>query len=330
VIREKTLGWGASGRSALLALSALAVSGCATNSGTVQPDYASVPELTEVPFFSQTAYDCGPAALATILTAAAVVATPDTLIDLVYIDGRNGSLQVELMAATRSFGLLPVPVPQSFARLLDEVSSGRPVLVLQNLGLKRAPVWHYAVVVGFDADSDRVILRSGSEPRRLEKTSRFLRQWQLADQWAFVVASPSEVPRSASSDGYMRAIVNSQRQLGSLKTDMAYDAALGRWPEDPLVLFLAATRKYEEAQLALAADLYRKLLRYEPGHVAARNNLANVLLEQGCRVEALLEARKALESDAGSREFDAALEDTLRRIERSTPMAADPVLCSIG
>jgi hypothetical protein len=36
---------------------------------------------------------------------------------------------------------------------LREVAAGNPVLVLQNLSFAWAPVWHYAVVMGYDADA---------------------------------------------------------------------------------------------------------------------------------------------------------------------------------
>ena len=141
----------------LLAAYGLGAAGCASQSP--QPALENVPELTAVPFFPQSEFDCGPAALATILNWANVAVAPEELIDAVYIEGLKGSLQAELLAATRRYGLLPVPIPQDPASLLAEVESGRPVLVLQNLAFKRVPAWHYAVVVGYDAAAERFVNR---------------------------------------------------------------------------------------------------------------------------------------------------------------------------
>ncbi|MCW3478572.1 hypothetical protein OL229_03185 [Neisseriaceae bacterium JH1-16] len=58
-------------------------------------------ELTEVPFFPQDAYQCGPAALATVLVHAGVVTTPTELTPQLYLPERQGTLQAELLGATR-------------------------------------------------------------------------------------------------------------------------------------------------------------------------------------------------------------------------------------
>lgn len=267
-----------------------------------------------MPFFPQTEYDCGPAALATILNTAGVPVSPAELVDAVYIEGLRGSLQVELLASTRRYGLIPVPVGESPERLLAEVESGRPVLVMQNLAFARAPVWHYAVVVGYSADRGRFILRSGTEPRRLERESRFLRSWRLAGHWGFVAVRPGEMPASATPDSYMRALIGASGHLESTDGDRAYAAALGRWPDDPFVLFLAATREHERDELARAAGLYRRLLAVDPAHAAGRNNLANLLLAQGCPEQAAREARLALQSEGPDGDFVAAINATIAEI----------------
>lgn len=309
-----------------IGICSLILGGCVTT--PTQYELHSVAELTDVPFFPQTEYDCGPAALATILNDADVAVTPQALIDLVYIEGLRGSLQAELLAATRRFGRLPVPIPPTPEGLLEEVASGRPVLVLQNIGLENAPVWHYAVVVGFDAEQGRMILRSGAERRRLERTGRFLRSWRRANHWGFVAAPPGEIPVSATPEHYMRALVGSQRQLGQLHAEAAYTAALARWPEDVNVLFLAAVHRHTASELADAADLYRKLLALDPDHSAARNNLANVLLEQGCRADAYREAQRALRQHPPDGAFYTDIIDTLQRIEGTTQSELAPASCA--
>jgi hypothetical protein len=309
-----------SDRAVLVAVCALAISGCALQSP--QPELYAVDELSDVPFFPQTDYDCGPAALATILNSAGVPVSVAELIDAVYIEGIKGSLQVELLAATRRQGLIPVPVGASAMQLLEEIEAGRPVLVMQNLGFTRAPVWHYAVVVGYAADRNRFVLRSGAEARRMERESRFLKTWRRADNWGFVAVAAGQIPASATPDSYMRALLSAASQLEPASADRAYAAALSRWPNEPLVLFLAATREQTRDNLTTAASLYRRLLTQDPAHAAGRNNFANVLLAQGCPASAAREARIALDAQGPDGDFVSAIRATMQEIEAATTESA--------
>ena len=70
-------------------------------------DASRAVELSRTPFFPQTRYHCGPAALATVLDGSGVDVKPDQLSASVYLPGKKGSLQIEMVAATRRYGRLP-------------------------------------------------------------------------------------------------------------------------------------------------------------------------------------------------------------------------------
>lgn len=292
--------------------------GCAvdapfTTGGAV--DVGSI-ELRDVPFFAQTEYQCGPAALATVLADRGAPVDGQMLVDAVYVAGLHGSLQSELLGATRRYGFIPYVLEPDPAELYAELAAGRPVLVLQNLGLPRAPVWHYAVVVGVDREADRVILRSGVERRRLERTSRFLTTWRRGDHWAFVAVEPGTLAATATPDRHVRALAGAEPLLSGAAARAAYDSALAKWPDHELVLFAAAARKHADRDLDAATTLYRRLLAIAPTHAAARNNFANVLAERGCRASALAEARAALAIVDSADPLYAPIGDTVASLER--------------
>lgn len=83
------------------------LSACAVNPrldlAATLPGAAPV-RLESVPFYPQQAYQCGPAALAGVLGAAGATIDPETLAPQVYLPGRRGSLQAELVAAARRAG----------------------------------------------------------------------------------------------------------------------------------------------------------------------------------------------------------------------------------
>lgn len=307
-----------------LLLAAVALAGCASAPPPLPP--AEPIELAAVPFFAQTEYQCGPAALATVLTYAGVAVTAEELVPQVYAPGLRGSLQAELLGATRRHGLIPYVIAPSVDAMLAELHGGRPVLVLQNLGVDRFPVWHYAVVIG--VDSGKVILRSGTEQRRVEEARRFLRSWQRGEQWAFVAVAPGELPATASAGAFVRALAAAEPVFAAGAAERGYSAALDRWPDDDLVLLATAGARHAAGDLTAATGLYRRLLAMAPTHVVARNNLANVLAERGCYRAALGEARAALAATTPGDAWRDTLADTLATVERQAATdRADPPGC---
>ncbi len=66
-------------------------------------------EWGQVPFFPQEVNQCGPAALATALGAVGVSIAPKVLGTAVFVPAREGSLQIEMLAAPRRHGHIATP-----------------------------------------------------------------------------------------------------------------------------------------------------------------------------------------------------------------------------
>ena len=252
-------------------------------------------ELENTPFLAQTEYQCGPAALATLLQATGSEATPADLAPEVYLPARQGSLQLELIAATRRHGRLPYIIAPRLSALLEELRVGRPVLVLQNLGLRSHPVWHYAVVVGYLPDADEIILRSGSTRRKHMAAGRFLRTWEMAGAWGLLVLRPGELPAQPEPEAYLKAAADLE-SVGLIRAaGQAYAAAAARWPTHATAWFGLGNCHYHLGQLEDAGHSYRQALRANPGYLAAHNNLAMVFTQRGCYQNALDTLDHALE-----------------------------------
>ncbi len=318
----------------ILAL-ALLLAGCAGREALLRehlPDdsAASVVELRQTPFFPQSAYQCGPAALATVLVATGVNVTPDALVDQVYLPARQGSLQSEMLASARRHGRLPVILEPDLSALVAELRGGSPVLVLLNLGLDWLPAWHYAVVIGFDVGTDTVLLRSGTQSRRTMPAKAFLRSWRKADFWAVVILAPGSMPVADDPQRYLQAAAGVERagELEAART--AYAAALLRWPDQPTALFGLGNTEYAMGRLERAENAYLRLLREDPGYVPGWNNLASLLAERGCVVPALRSIERALQRTATDSPFRETLEATRREIlvRARTGLAANEVACA--
>jgi tetratricopeptide (TPR) repeat protein len=251
-------------------------------------------ELTEIPFFPQEVYQCGPAALATVLNAAGASVSPEALAPQVYLPERRGSLQLELIAATRRQGYVPYVLEPQLADVLSEVAVGNPVLVLQNLGLKWYAKWHYAVVVGFDLSKGVIILRSGRESRHVVSLKLFERTWRRGGYWAMLATAPGQSPATAVEEHYVRAIMGLERVDRWQEAAVAYTTALSRWPHSRIALLGLGNSHYALGDLVRAEAAYREAIHYHPTAAPLHNNLAQVLAEQGRLQEAGDAAREAV------------------------------------
>lgn len=306
---------------AFLIFCAVLSSGCASRSSVIAPRLtegasASPVELIETPFFPQKSYQCGPAALATVLQSSGVNVVPQDLVSQVYIPEKKGSLQVELVAATRQYERVPYIIAPDMQALFAELRAGHPVLILQNLGLKLYPAWHYAVVIGYEPWSDRIILRSGTTQREMMKASKFLRSWRHSNFWGMVALNPGDLPAVADRDAYLKAVAGLE---ASGKTDAAllsYKASLQRWPQSELALLGIGNSHYARGEFAEAEKMYQQLLKVNSDHDVAVNNLALVLSEQGCYDAALAEIINILAKDNIEASLRNAFSDTRMNIHK--------------
>ena len=252
-------------------------------------------QLVDVPFFPQEDYQCGPAALATSLVYSGVNVTVDELVDQVYIPARRGSLQIEMLAATRGHGRLPYLIDPNLESLLAEVAAGRPVLVFQNLGLDWIPQWHYAVVVGFNLDQSTVTLRSGTIKEYTISLSTFARTWRRTDNWGFVSLEPGQLPVNPDSIRYFEGLLAMEQVVDYGYLIPAYRSAILHWQETPLFLMGLGNLFYQQGELEEAEAQYALVTNTFPDYAEGHNNRAQALLELGDLGKAEIHARKAVE-----------------------------------
>lgn len=250
-------------------------------------------EIAAVPFFPQEDYQCGPASLAGVLTYADRATTPETLLPQVYVPGRKGSFQAEMLAATRRHGLVAYRIPPRLEDLLRELAAGNPVLVLQNLALDWAPQWHYAVAIGYDLGTREIILRSGVTRRLVMSLDTFERTWARSGHWAMVASAPPHMPASAQELAYVAALAALER-LDPTAAQPGYEAALARWPDSSAAAIGLGNSLYARRDVTGAAVEYRRATQRHPDFADAWNNLAQALAELGRREEALAAARRAV------------------------------------
>jgi hypothetical protein len=281
---------------AAVATLAVALAGCAASPPLAAGLPASAPraiELDATPFFPQEDYQCGPAALATLLVASGVAVEPEALAPEVYLPGRRGSLSLELVGAARRHGRLPYVLATTADEMVAELEAGRPVLVLQDLGVPGLPRWHYAVLIGYDAERNVALLRSGRERRLEMRWQRFAASWHRGGRFAMTTLRPGVVPVHADPERYLAAAAGLEAAGRQDAAMASYDAAIARWPAEPQAWLGRGNVAFAQGDRAAAADAWSQSIRLDPGNAAARNNLAELLLDAGCLDESRRQAERA-------------------------------------
>jgi len=270
--------------------------------------------ISNVPFYPQEKYQCGPASLAMLLGWSGLSVQPSDLTSEVYSPTLRGSLQPSLISATRSHGRIAYIIA-SPEELFLELEAGHPVIVLQNLGLSWFPVWHYAVVVGYEKSGRDIILYSGKTAAEHLPWRIFDNTWKRSDYWGMLVLPAGEMPGTAQEERYLAAVAGLERASDFQSALEGYQVALQKWPLSLAAMMGVGNCYYSLGKYAKAVDAFQKAAALYPTNGIPLNNLAQTFLMQGDIGKARKAARKAVELGGPLKNT---FEDTLRSIEQSS------------
>lgn len=270
--------------------------------------------LDQVPFFADAGTLCGPSTLAGMLGAAGLPTSPTTLTPQVYLPGREGSLQPEMLAAAARHGALAVLLPPTLDALVHELAAGHPVLVLLNLSLSIWPRWHYAVVVGYDLDHGELTLHSGEQAEARWTFNTFEHTWGRSAHWAMGVGRPDQLPATASADAVRTGLLALERATSAATAEPGWAAAAARWPDDLVIGMGLGNSRVATGDVAGATRAFEQVAQRHDS-AAAWNNLALLQWQQG-QAEAAREAahrawQRALHAEPA---FQPAVRDTLSQL----------------
>lgn len=296
----------------------LLLGGCASLPPITYPPAVTPPHLA-VPYIPQDEFQCGPAAIAMVMAFSGAAVPLETLTSEIYSPALRGSLQPALVAAGRRHGWLAWELTE-FDAILQEVAAGRPVIILQNRGLIWKPLWHYAVVVGFDTAREQIYLNSGREEQRKVAARTVLKTWERGGRWGLLLLPPGALPVVADPDRLLAALAGLERSA-AVAARPGYAAAVAQWPAHAGLATAYGNLLRQAGEPAAAEAAYRAALAATPRHVPALNNLADLLLARGRLDEAYAVATAAIALGGPFRAIAAA---TLREIERAGGGTARP------
>lgn len=274
----------------------LLLSGCQTPPQTrqlldTQPAIPRQHLIAQVPFYPQQDYFCGPTTLAEVAGFYGLNTSPEAIAPSTFIPGRQGSLQIEMAAATRQMGMLAYVQPRAtLVQLLSLVAEDIPLIVLQNNSIAWLPQWHYAVVIGYDLDRSEVILHTGVTSNHRLNFATFERTWQRGNYWLLAMLPPEKSSALLDPFLYTKASQDLISTYQTMAGVVALKTAIKQWPGYWLPYFLLGNH-YFSVDPKQAANWFEQGLVVAAQQVAYLNNYALLLSNLAChdRATALIE-----------------------------------------
>lgn len=261
------------------AAAALFFSGCAAPALQTEAmlraprDIAGFKHIDNVEFIQQSEAFCGPATLAMVMGWSGHKVSLEEIGKQVYTPGKKGSLQADMLGASRRQGMMAMQI-HGMQNLLREVEAGHPVIVLENLAFSWYPYWHYSVVIGYDLAEPAVIMHSGSKQNWHYGMRKFERNWKYGDYWGLVVLPAGELSATASELEHATAAA-ALEQLGMKeKAEIAYTAILRRWPSSFGALLGMGNLTYARGAYEESVKHLKNATRFHSWSSSAWHNLA--------------------------------------------------------
>jgi tetratricopeptide (TPR) repeat protein len=249
------------------------------------PQIAKQHAINNVPFYPQQDFYCGPTTLAEVANFNGLSITPNEIAPLTFVPGLEGSLQVEMLAATRKLGMVAYSQQGTMALLLGLLADNIPVIVLQNNSIALLPKWHYAVLTGYDLDKQEVIMHSGVTQDHHLNFSTFERTWQRGNFWMLAMLPANKMTATLEPFNYLKAcqdLLDTGHESVALE---ALQSAIAQWPDYWLGYFLLGNH-YLASSPEIAANWYTKGYSTAKNEAVYLNNYAYALGELHCYAEA--------------------------------------------
>lgn len=225
-----------------------------------------------VPFIEQKTAQCGPATLAMALNFQERATTAEELVPMVMTDPKRGTLRPDMISAARRLGYMAVPIT-GMDLLFSEVSQGHPVIVFENLSVSWLPQWHYALVYGYNLETETVTLHSGPEEAKVWDLKKFERSWMLGDYWGLVILKPGQIAHSAGELANLAAAAGLERAGHLDRAHDSYQGILTAWPQSLGARIGLANVAFAKNNYPAARSHLRTALKHHPDSTAALHNL---------------------------------------------------------
>lgn len=172
--------------SIIIFLVSVTLSACATSRIVVHT--GDVRWISDVPFYPQEDYRCGPAAMASVLNFWHREVDPAEVSRNIFSTSARGTLTIDMVVYAQKMGFRAEHMRGTLPSLRHAIDSGTPAIVLVDYGVSLFQANHFMVVTGYTEDG--VIVHSGRNRDAFIPYEKFLSVWQRADNWMLLIRKP--------------------------------------------------------------------------------------------------------------------------------------------
>lgn len=143
---------------------------------SLQATNAGAMKIEGVPFFKQERLQCGPSALAGVMSFYGIKVDKARIIQETFTEELKGSLITDLEQYARGRGLQAKSGQGNMDTIKGSILARKPVIVLIDMGVWQVTKPHYILVFGFNEDG--FIAHDGRREAVLFKYARFKKRWE--------------------------------------------------------------------------------------------------------------------------------------------------------
>jgi tetratricopeptide (TPR) repeat protein len=286
--------------SALCAALAALFAGCASPAnvdfvGDLQDHSSSGTIVADVPRIRVDRGNYGAQALTTLLVFWGRKAEAQSVKEMVARVEGGKEFEERLMVVAGQHDLWAYSWYGTFAALKERLSAGIPTIVQLQHSAIEAGSRRFAVVIGFDDETRRVLCEEGGVEPTVYSYKDFAELWKPVRFWTMIVCPPGR-PTWELSAAELVTRARYFENLGKPQQALAdYNAAMVDQPLNSRICVNTANLYRKLGEPDKAEGLYRRAIDIDPGDGQALNNLAFLYAERGRNLDEASElAKRAL------------------------------------
>lgn len=146
--------------------------------------------IKNVPFFPQEKFQCGPAAMSSVLNFRGLTITPEEIARDIYSESARGTLNSDMVFFAERKGMKATQYSGTLDDLKKNINDSNPLIVLVDYGFLTYRKDHFMVIVGYDEDN--VIAHSGKDSFMKVPNDEFLGIWKKTKNWTLLIQKKKE------------------------------------------------------------------------------------------------------------------------------------------